>query len=294
MKKFEPRCRALVVRLMERLAHRPEIEWISEFADVFAVEAQCAFLDWPGDLHQPLLQWTRRNHAATLSGDRAVMDEIALEFDGYIGDRINESRSAQDSARDDTVTRLLKEQVEGRTLTDEEIVSILRNWTVGELSTISACVGILAHYLALRPLLQQQLRGRPEQLPAAIDEILRIHPPLISSRRVTTRAVEVGGCTVSTGERITLMWASANRDEAVFGDPDEFRLDRDPDENLLYGAGIHYCPGAPLARLELRIAMEELLGRAQAFGLSERAPTRASYPASGFTSLPLSMVWKVS
>lgn len=88
--------------------------------------------------------------------------------------------------------------------------------------------------------------------------------------------------------------ASANRDEAVFGDPDEFRLDRDPSDNLLYGAGIHHCPGAPLARLELRLVMEELLARTQTFCLTERLPARAAYPASGFTSLHLSMVWKAS
>ena len=177
-------------------------------------------------------------------------------------------------------------------MADEEIVSILRNWTVGELSTISACIGILAHYLALRPSLEEQLRKHSEQLPVAIDEILRIHPPLISSRRVTTRPVELRGCPLAAGERITIIWASANRDEATFGNPDEFRVDRDPSLNLLYGAGIHNCPGAPLARLELRIVMEELLGRTRTFGLSEQKPAKAAYPASGFTSLPLSIIWR--
>ncbi|MGZ5374497.1 MAG: cytochrome P450 [Aeromicrobium sp.] len=81
--------------------------------------------------------------------------------------------------------------------------------------------------------------------PAAIDEILRMHGPLISSRRKVTRTVEFGGRTVPAGERISLIWASANRDEAVFGDPDEFRLDREPSGNLLFGAGLHGCPGAP-------------------------------------------------
>ena len=87
---------------------------------------------------------------------------------------------------------------------------------------------------------------------------------------------------------MTLIWASANRDEAVFGDPDEFRLDRDPSQNLLYGAGIHVCPGAPLARLELRIVMEELLARTRRIALVPgKPPARAMYPASGFSSLPL-------
>ena len=87
---------------------------------------------------------------------------------------------------------------------------------------------------------------------------------------------------------MTLIWASANRDEAIFGDPDEFRLDRDPSQNLLYGAGIDVCPGAPLARLELRIIMEELLARTRQIALVPgKPPVRAIYPASGFSSLPL-------
>ena len=175
-----------------------------------------------------------------------------------------------------------------RVLDDEEIVSILRNWTVGELSTIAASVGILAHYLAAHPRVQRQLREQPSSLPIAIDEILRIHGPLIASRRITTKPVEIGGRSVSAGERISLIWASANRDEAVFGDPDGFRLDREPSDNLLYGAGIHDCPGAPLARLELLVMMEELLKRTDHFGLVPgKNPLMAAYPASGFSTLPL-------
>ena len=197
-------------------------------------------------------------------------------------------REAGSEAPDDNTTRLLREQVGGRLLNEEEVVSIVRNWTVGELGTISASVGILAHYLAERPELQQQLREQPSLLPAAIDEILRIHAPLIANRRITTKAVEVGSRQIAAGERVTLIWASANRDETLFGDPDEFRLDRDPSQNLLYGAGIHVCPGAPLARLELRVVMEELLAHTHEIALVPgKPPIKAIYPASGFSSLSL-------
>src|SRR5690606_13055969 len=119
-------------------------------------------------------------------------------------------------------------------------------------------------------------------------EILRIDAPLIANRRITTRAVELGGRRIEAGERLTLLWASANRDEDVFDDPDAFRLDRDPSLNLLYGAGIHVCPGAPLARLELRVVMEGLLRPTLHIALvRERPPVRACYPAGGFSELPL-------
>src|SRR3546814_9649779 len=130
-----------------------------------------------------------------------------------------------------------------------------------------------------------------EPLPPAIDEILRIHAPLIANRRITTRPVELGGRHLDAGERVSILWASANRDEAVFGDPDDFRLDRDPLLNLLYGAGIHVCPGAPLARMELRLLMEALLACTQRLALtSAHPPIRARYPGGGSPSLILQVL----
>jgi cytochrome P450 len=288
MTTFEHACRQIAVDLVERLPSGGEIELNEGFARVFALRVQRAFLAWPKDLHEPLRQWVDKNQEATLASDEAAMAAVALEFDIYIKQLLAVRREAGTAAPDDITTSLLRERVGDRLLQDEEIVSILRNWTVGELSTIAASVGILVHYLAAHPEVQQQLRERLSSLPSAIDEILRIHAPLISNRRIATKPVEIGGRRLRAGERVTLIWASANRDEAVFGDPDEFRLDREPSENLLYGAGVHVCPGAPLARLELRVVIEELLERTDHIGLvSGKKPLRAAYPASGFSSLPL-------
>lgn len=288
MQAFEPECRRISVELAGRLSSEGEIELMGEFAREFAVRIQCAFLGWPDDLREPLRQWVRKNHEATLAGDRAAMAAVAAEFDAHVRALLDARRAAGPQAPDDLTASLMRERIADRFLNDEEIVSTLRNWTVGELGTIASSIGILAHHLAQRPQLQQRLREQPALLPVAIDEILRIHAPLVANRRIATRAVEIGGRRIEAGERITVIWASANRDEAVFGDPDEFRLDRDPADNLLYGAGIHVCPGAPLARMELRIAMEELLAGTRAIApMPGRAPVRASYPASGFSSLPL-------
>ncbi len=287
MRAFEPVCRRIAAELVAGLPAAGEIDAMADFADEFALRIQCAFLGWPESLRAPLREWIRRNHAATLARDPAALEAVALEFDGHVRALLEARRRAGAAAPDDPTTRLLAERIGDRPLNDEELVSILRNWTVGELGTIAACVGIVAQYLAARPALQARLHAEPAQLPAAIDEILRIHPPLVANRRVTTRAVELGGRRIEAGERVTLIWASADRDEAVFGDPDEFRLDRDPALSLLYGAGIHVCPGAPLARLELRVVIEALLASRQLEPAAGRAPVRAIYPASGFSSLPL-------
>ena len=285
---FEPVCREIAATLVNGLSRGGEVEFNAQFAQDFAMNIQCAFLGWPQELRAPLLHWIRKNREATLTGDRIALDRVAVEFDTCIKGLLAQRRQSGAEAPDDITTSLLRERIGDRLLHDDEIVSVLRNWTVGELGNIAACVGILAHYLAEHPDVQERLREQPSLLPKAIDEILRIRAPLIANRRISTKSVKIAGREVPIGQRITLIWASANRDETVFGDPDEFRLDRDPANNLLYGSGIHVCPGAPLARLELRVGMEELLERTNWIALVPGSPlTKAVYPAAGFSALPL-------
>ncbi len=286
MAAFEPRCRELARELVDALSRRGSTEFISTFAQTFAVKVQCLFLGWPDDMQKLLLEWSLKNQAATLAQDRAVLARVAEEFAGYIYRLLESRRNAGDAAPDDVTTQLLRAQVNGRLLSDDEIVSVLRNWTAGEIGTIAASVGILVHFLAEHPDLQQELRQQPEKLTEAIDEILRIHGPLVSNRRLATCPADIGERHINAGERVSVLWVSANRDEQVFEEPESFRWGRDQSKNLLYGAGIHVCPGAPLARLELRVVMEELLERTKTIELwPETAPVGAVYPASGFSSL---------
>ena len=288
MAAFEPLCRDISADLVQNALASGEVELMADFALFFAVRVQCAFLGWPTYLHEPLARWTRKNYQATLAQDRQAMSEIALEFEGFIDDMLEARFQAGAKPEDDITAALMHEKVWGRPLSNEEIASILRTWTVGEIGTIAASIGILAHYLAQHPELQGQLRAQPSLLPAAIDEILRIHGPLVANRRITTCPVEIGGQKLDAGARVSLIWVSANRDGRVAEDPDAFRLNRDPDQNLLYGTGIHVCPGAPLARMEMRVCMEELLQRTrQIQPVVGKLPTNARYPASGFATLPL-------
>jgi cytochrome P450 len=288
MDAFEPTCRQIVSDLVHKALASGEVELMADFALPFAVRVQCAFLGWPPELHEPLVRWTQKSATANLAEDRQAMSEIAREFEGFI-DRMLDTRSqAGAKPQDDITVALMHEEVWGRPLSNEEIASILRNWTVGEVGTISAAVGILVQYLAQHPALQEQLRADRSLLPAAIDEILRLHGPLVANRRVATCPVTIGGRKIEAGERVSLIWIAANRDGRVFEDPDTFRLDRDPALNLLYGAGIHICPGAPLARMELRVVMEELLARTAAIEPAPgKLPSNAVYPSSGFASLPV-------
>ena len=288
MARFEPICREIARGLVSQLAKGETVDVVDALSRPFALHIQCAFMGWPERLHEPLAEWVRKNHRATLARDRDAMAAVAQEFDGYITDMLNTRRQAGDQAPDDVTTSLMREQVNGKPMTDDELVSLMRNWTVGELATISASVSILLNYLARHPALMADLKAAPELLPEAIDEILRMDAPLISNRRVTTREVEIGGRTIPAGEKITLLWASANRDEAEFGNPDSYCPHQNAGKNLLYGAGIHVCPGAPLARMELQVFMEEFLKQIAAIDIAkDEQPERAMFPTGGFNHLPL-------
>ena len=282
---FEPECREIATDIVKSVPRNNPTEIIASVAQTFALQIQCAFLGWPEDMQEPLRQWSRDNHEATLAQDRERLARVAEEFSSYITALLNNRREAGESAPVDITSRFLKTKVGDALLTDEEIVSILRNWTAGEIGTIAASIGILIHFLAAAPDLQEILRQQPAKIPEAIEEILRIRGPLISNRRVATCPVTIGEREIAKGHRLSLVWASANRDEEVFADAQNFRWGRDHNKNLLYGAGIHVCPGAPLARLELRVFMEILLAKTTAIHLSEPAPVNAMYPAGGFSRL---------
>lgn len=284
---FAPQCRSIAGDLVQSLCGRVDLECMADYALPFAVRVQCAFMGWPSSMHAPLRLWVQKNQAATFAQDRPAMADIAQEFSGYVAQLLQ--RHAADATDTQGVAGHLAEQiVNGRTLNPQEIVSILRNWTVGEISTIAAAVGVIAQYLAEHAPLQQQLRAQPELVPPAIEEILRLYGPLLANRRVTTRTVEIGERTIGPGERISLNWVAANRDGRVFDDPQSFRLDRDASANLLYGAGIHVCPGAGLARMELHAAVQALLeGTTQIGTMAQSPPTHAVYPASGYATVPL-------
>ncbi|HEY6725282.1 MAG TPA: cytochrome P450 [Polyangiaceae bacterium] len=288
VRNFEPECRVIATELLAPLASGVQIDFMDAFAVPFAVRCQCAFLGWPEALGAPVREWTRRNRDAVLTADRAMLAEIAREFETFIVGLLDERRRhAGDVAGDDLTTELMRVQVNGKPLTDAELTSIFRNWTVGEVGSMAAAVGILAGQIARAPELQRTLREVPALIPAAIEELLRVDGPLVSNRRRVTREVTLGGHRIAAGERVSLMWISANRDETVFEGPDSARIDRDQRPSLLWGAGVHVCPGAGLARLEMRVALEALLSTFDQIVPGDASPRRLAFPENGWASLPL-------
>lgn len=287
MAAFEPECRKIAAETVRELTARNDdsIELIAEFAEPFPLQAFCAFLGWPNETWERLRGWNRGNQHMAFSQDREAGRALAAAFMGYVEGALQTIRAEGTKSRNGITSDLMRTEVNGAPLSDDDIVSIMRNWTAGH-GTVGAALGNVLHYLALNTEAQERLRREPDLLPAAIDEIMRVDGPLVMNHRTTTRDVEIGGRSIAKGDRLTLIWIAANRDGRVFDDPEEVRFERDQAASLVFGSGIHDCVGAPLARLELRIAVEALLAGTDRIELDNAMPpTRTVVPSNGLQSL---------
>lgn len=287
MQALEPRVRRIAGDIVSALPRGTTVDAVTGIGYPFAVRAQADWLGWQG-IEEQLLAWMAENHAATRSRDRSQTAAVAAAFDALVLEQVEKRRRLGRAAPQDPTAELLHVTVNGSLLSDADIVSILRNWTAGDLGSIAAALGVIVHFLATHPDVQNALRADGHDLALAIDEMLRIDDPFLVNRRVTRVATQVGGYDLPPGTRVYLNWTSANRDEAVFGDPDAYRPHENAPHNLVYGTGIHACPGRPLATMELVVAVETLLGATERIELAPDAePVRETYPVGGWRHVPV-------
>ncbi len=284
MAALEPRSRRIAVELMEPILRDGGAEMMEAFATPFTLRTLCASLGWREEQWECLGGWTHGNQQAAFSRDPAAGRALAKLLSEHVKANLDEHRS---SPSDDVTCALLATSVDGALLDDDQIVSVLRNWVAGE-GTVAGGISLLVLYLAQHAELQKALRDDPSLIPAAVEEILRVDDPLVANRRTTTREVEIGGRTIPAGASLSLMWIAANRDPRAFESADEVHLDRGTDDGLVWGRGIHLCLGAPMARLEMRIALEELLSRTTTFSVGGEV-RRSVYPSDGLAAFRLSV-----
>lgn len=285
----EPSVHRVATALVGRLDVPGTVDAV-DLGSRFAVQAQSAWLGWPAELEPELLRWVHDNHAATRSRDRARTAEVARRFDALVRTLVDARREAGADAPDDATTELVRDHVDGRPLTDDEIVSMLRNWTGGDLGSMALCAGVVLTYLADHPDLQDRVRAgvTDRELDAVLDEILRVDDPFVTNRRVVTEPVTVRGRELAAGDRVVLHWTAANRDPRMFGDPDAFEPGVNAPYNLVWGLGKHVCPGRPLATMELRALTRAVLDATTAVEPDpDRPRERALPPVGGFAVAPL-------
>ncbi|MBC7633709.1 cytochrome P450 [Aeromicrobium sp.] len=287
----ESQCRKHAAAIVDALPRGVTVKTIASIGIPYAVRTQSSWLGWPPELEDELVGWIQDNHAATRSGNRHTMSAVAERFDHMIR-ALLEKRQGQ-AVTCDVTSELLGDSVDGRPLTTEEIVSILRNWTAGDLGSLATSVGVIVHFLASTPEIQREVRALVEvgdhaALSAAAEEILRIDDPFVSNRRVATRPVSLGGEDIPGGCPVVLNWTAANRDPLVFGDPDRYDPAGNADANLVFGVGPHVCPGRALTLMELRVIIEELLIRTTWIEpAADRPAVRETPPVGGWACVPV-------
>lgn len=213
----------------------------------------------------------------------------SLELLGYLGTVVAERRA---SPRDDMVSALLDAEVDGERLADEEIVGFCVLLLVAGNETTTNLISNSTVLLAAHPDQRAQLAGDPALLPGAIEEFLRYESPVQALARTLTRDVTLHGQRMEEGRKVVMVFGAANRDPREFTDPDRLDVTRGANRHLGFGHGIHFCLGASLARLEARVAFEELLAR---FPFYELAVTESqlervhSGAVRGLVSLPVTV-----
>ena len=229
----------------------------------------------------------KRYNIAVQSNDMdATKEASAILYD--MARAIVSDRQANPLPTDqDATSALLAVRVDGAPLPEAMVIGTIRQVLVVGIIAPSVMIGSMTVHLGRDRALQDRLRADLSLVPAAVEELMRLYTPYRGFARTALEDVTIGGRTIPAGDAIALVYASANRDEAVFEDADNFRLDRpNMKDSLAFGRGPHSCVGAALARLELQIGLEELLLVAPGFRL-DGEPVQTRMPEIGALSAPI-------
>ncbi|WP_436778335.1 cytochrome P450 [Yinghuangia sp. YIM S09857] len=271
---------AKVRELIGNFADRGECDLMGEFAALLPSDVVGELLGVPEERRAELRGHTEELMRMTIPRDgKAVAEDVYEVFEGLL-------RQRREQPADDLMSRLIAAEVDGRTLSRDELLGFCFLLLVGGNDTTTNLIGNGMRLLDQHHDARAQLIGEPGLIPAAIEEMLRLEPPTLTSGRQTTRDVELHGTVIPAGSRVQLLWGSANRDEREYPDPERFDLRRGA-RHMAFGHGPHFCLGAPLARLEARIAFHELLAHIPDFAVvGDPGRIRSSW-ARGFDRLPI-------
>lgn len=286
---MEPRVQAITQDLLKSLTKQTEIDLVPALsvplpiiviAEMLGVEVerQADFKRWSDAVVQSL-------NRPTDEAVRAEIKQNIREFRAYLGDMIKRRRT---EPGDDLITAFVQAEEERQVLTSIEILGLTVLLLAAGNETTTNLIGNAV--LALLDHSEELVKVRAERVsvPALIEEVLRYDSPVQVVFRQTTQEVELEGGKLPTGATVLVLLGAANRDERQFPDPDRFEVARNPQDHVGFGYGIHYCLGAPLARLEGRVALEALLFECPPFTrMLARTPRIAAYLVRGPQTLPL-------
>jgi cytochrome P450 len=287
---LEAELRTIATRCLDEALERGEVDFVNEVAHRIPAEITFLLMDVPPEEWDRLAELEHRTVTASdpefahgedpQASAAAASTELLTYFGGLVVQRM-------EAPGDDLIGELLRGHVHGERLDPRTAVAECGLLLAGGLDTTRAAASQSLLQLLGNPDQLQLLRDDPSRIPVAVEEFVRFTSPIVSETRTATRDAEVGGQPVAEGERVTLWTASANRDEAVFDDPDRFDVTRQPNRHLGFAYGEHFCLGAHLARLTLRVEFEELLRRTRAIEQVGAAARVRSNFVGGLKRLPV-------
>lgn len=280
--------RDLAAKMLSSLIARGSGDMATEFTYPFPARVLCRILSIPDGDWEPLKRWADQFYRAGPERDndpaaKAAANRRLLQY----GEQLIESRRAGAFDPDtDLVARLVGTEIDGCPLPAHRILGIIRLLiTAGHNSTTSALGNALVR-LASDHELQRLLRENPDLIPRAVDEMVRIDTPVMTTPRYLARDTDFRGCPMRRGDSVAVVWSSGNRDSEHYSEPENFDPERDASDHLAFGRGIHKCLGMFVALLELRVVIEEILRLTSGFELAGPV-TRTSWERYGVSSLPM-------
>ncbi|MCL4421572.1 MAG: cytochrome P450 [Actinobacteria bacterium] len=269
VRKQEPFIRDQARALLEAIPNSATVDLVEAFTVPLPNLATVHLLGFPLGDAKRIASWSREvmdsEWPAMNRTERGVgFDGAFPEFTAYIDDHIAHLRSAESIGEggESLLVQLMKAELDGQALSDRQLRALVHNLLIGGITTTSQLLGNAAYELLSSEELACQIREDPSKIPQMLEESMRLAPPVMFIPRGCVKQVEIGGVLIPAGAKVIVGTASANRDERVFAEADEFVVPREGAErHLTFGFGPHLCLGAHLARTVGRIGIEELLGR---------------------------------
>lgn len=285
--RLEPVIRTICHDLLGPMVAAGGGDIVADYSAHMPIAVFAHWMNLPADAVAELTRVGQRYNIAVQSNDIDATKESSLLLYDMARDIVADRKANPMPVDEDATSALLASRVDGAPLPEEMIVGTIRQVLVVGIIAPSVTIGSIAVHLGRDRALQDQLRADRALVPAAIEEFLRLYTPYRGFARTALRDVTIEGQTIPKDDPIALVYASANRDEAVFEDADSFRLDRpNMKESLAFGRGPHMCVGAALARLELQVALDALLSAAPPFALAGE-PRQTRFPEIGALSVPV-------
>ena len=289
MRAMEPKVRRASQELLEPLIAQGRVDIATEYAQKLPAHVFAEFFNLSVETSTEIKRVSGRYVDAIQVLDHDTVKELSGSLYAIAQQIIDERQDGSYAPDDDLTAALLAAEYKGAPLPEGMILGCVRQLIVTGMVAPSVFIGNMFVHLSRDPELQAELRADPAKIPRAVEEFLRLYNPYRGMARTARFDTEVGGQKIQKDDPIALVYTAANRDPRVFENPDEFVLDRpNISDHISFGKGTHSCPGAPLARIMLRVTLEEAVSRSE-FALTGN-PGMAKWAEWGTNSVPLEFI----